>query len=834
MLQRSSRLAMLAIFVLAVTSCGCPSNSTSTDGGDAAGSNDAVEPVSDGIAETDDGQNSPADSRVASQSDAAGLVAKMQAAYANAQAYSDNAVLNGQYVEGDAWQPFRAEFSTKFIRPNKLSLRVRDLHVVSDGKMLRAVIKEEATDNFDGQMLERRAPAELHLADLYRDVEISSILGDAIVDGTPWPLRLLTSDPALRAFLMGDIGGMSDQKIGGQVYHRVRVRHQERAATLWIHPETFLLRRVELPAPDDGFGVRACVAEYVDAATNENAAHKPQDFRVDQPPGVKIVNFFVAPPIAVDLPSPLFGKEVGDFEFATTDGREVSRDDLSGTPYVLAWYLSDAASQQTLQQLQAVAKGLGEEKKVNFFAISPAPDAVTNDRIIAPLREWNVSIPVLRDTTAIGRDVFDVPGAPTVVILDGKHRVQGFKAGSDPTMQQHLPELLGRLIAGENPAGELRQMVADEAVRYRQQLAAAQSEASSTVLDLTETPLAEAHPPKNITLKEMWSSDATNRPGNILVVAGENGRPRILVHDQQQNWRTILELDTEGNVAAKHELPVPDDAAIALLRTLVDKDGQRWYAGSARLANHVYVFNDKFELVFRYPDSDARHNGVGDFALVNFQDTADPQLCVGFWGLLGTHGVDMSGNRKWSNRVATPVIALAQSPANEAGWRQVLATTDRGEVLPINGFGRNDPIQQVEGYAITQLLPSPMLGDKATAYMGMGVQPNGAPLAVALSSDLKVLWDVPLPAGVHRNQIYPVATGQLFPGGSGEWVFANADGSIGIVSDDLSAYDSFATGQRLSGIAVAVWGGNHVLLFSTPKGVQAWKVQQLIGPVPSR
>jgi hypothetical protein len=95
---------------------------------------------------------------------------------------------------------------------------------------------------------------------------------------------------------------------------------------------------------------------------------------------------------------------------------------------------------------------------------------------------------------------------------------------------------------------------------------------------------------------------------------------------------------------------------------------------------------------------------------------------------------------------------------------------------------------------------------------------------------LEIIWDVPLPAGVHRNQIEPVASGQLLAGGANEWVFAGADGSVGVVSDDVSFFDSFTTGERLSGVGVAQLGSDRVLLLSTPAGVSAWKVEPILGP----
>mgnify|MGYP002623586544 CR=1 FL=1 len=761
--------------------------------------------------------------------DAAALVAKMQQVYAQASSYSDEGVLYWQYAEDGAWQPVTNDFATKFARPNKLALKVRGLNVVSDGQVLRAIIRDEATDDYDAQVLERRSPEALHLGDLYSDDEMANILGDAIIDGTPWPLRLLTGDAALDSFLSGKIGEMSNKPLAGRDCRRVRVRHEERSATLWIDPETYLLLRVELPPPA-AKGLRGFIAEFHNARVNDNAQLQPSDWKLQRPAAAKVVSFFVPPPLAIDIPSPLFGETVGDFTLETLGGEPIKRDQLGERAVVLAWFLNDEASQQTMRQLQAIAEKFQGPEAVNFYAISPHPEAVTSDSIAKSLADIGVSLPILRDTAAVGRDTFDVPGAPTVVVLDGDFRVQGFKAGADPQMGEFLPMLLEQLLAGKNPAGDLRRAVAAEAAQYRRRLAEARS-SSSTLLELAETPLAPQSAPAKLKLTPLWNSREAKQPGNILVVPGDAG-PRIFVHDHQADWRTLVELNSAGETVARRQLPVGSGTAISSLRTIIDGKGRRWFAGGAPTAQQVFVLNEKLELAFAYPPKTSDEVRVGDFALVDFQNDGNVQLCVGFWGLLGIHGVDIDGELKWTNRTPAPVAAIATTPPNDIGWRQILVTTDRGELVPINGFGKHDPPSRVDNHAITQLYTSPFARENAANYLGVALQADGSPQAVAMSKDLKVLWDMPLPAGTHRNQIRPVTIGKLLPGDAAHWIFAGADGSVGIVADDVSFYDSFNTGVRLSGVATARFRSDYVLLLSTPQGVAAWKVQQVAGPAP--
>ena len=65
---------------------------------------------------------------------------------------------------------------------------------------------------------------------------------------------------------------------------------------------------------------------------------------------------------------------------------------------------------------------------------------------------WDVSVPVVRDLDAVGRDVFDIPGAPTLVVLDAKGTVQIFEVGANPDLAVQLPRILERLSGGADLA----------------------------------------------------------------------------------------------------------------------------------------------------------------------------------------------------------------------------------------------------------------------------------------------------------------------------------------------------------------------------------------------
>jgi hypothetical protein len=566
------------------------------------------------------------------------------------------------------------------------------------------------------------------------------------------------------------------------------------------------------------------VADFNDVQLGGKIKLEENTFKLAAPPAAKRVHFFVRPPTKVDLPSPLFGEVVRDFGFTAADGSPVSKESLKDKIAVLAWFVDRPEALATLKQLQRVRERYQASDRVAFYAVSPVPEAVETEQIQGLLDEHQITLPLARDLAAQGREVFDIPGAPTVVVLDGEHRVQAFEDGANPQMEELLTLLLDALLKGSNPAGEVRAHAAQAASDYRRELAAARAHSSGTEFELPEVHIAPARGPEKLKLTKLWSTSEIKSPGNLLVVEGESG-PTIIVCDQSENWRSIALLDASGKIVARRTLPVPENAAISLLRTAVDQDGQRWYAGSARLARQVYLFNEKWELATAYPAGDARHDGVGDFALVDFKGLGELQLCVGFWGTLGVQSASLQGERQWTNRYAAPAVSLSVSLPNEIGWRQLLVTTDRGEIVPINAYGKNDKPTSAEQQPIVQIVTGNFAADAPSPYMGTWIKADGTPWAVALSATFTPLWDIPLGEGAHRNQIQPITSGSLWPDDPGHWIFALADGSVGLVAADMSFVDTFALGEALTGIAVAKLGTDHVLLIATAGSVSAYRVQ---------
>ena len=74
------------------------------------------------------------------------------------------------------------------------------------------------------------------------------------------------------------------------------------------------------------------------------------------------------------------------------------------------------------------------------------------------------------------------------------------------------------------------------------------------------------------------------------------------------------------------------------------------------LARQAHAIDADWNVLFSYPEPEQDHAGIRDALIEDFNDNGKWQLVVGFWALLGVHGVDQEGKRAWSNRECGSVL----------------------------------------------------------------------------------------------------------------------------------------------------------------------------------
>ena len=740
------------------------------------------------------------------------ILHEMIAAYQKADSYADQGTIVGYYDTDGQQGQVSAPLSVQFIRPNRFNLKAYQVHVTSNGEWLMSRILDQEIPELASQVVQRPAPESLTMADIRSDRLVRDLL-DGGAGGEPIQLRLLIEkEPLAEVFDMSILRELLDsKKVDGRNCHRVQIGTASGNLVMWIDAESHELRRLEYPPGEND----RVTAEFRNARLGVSVG--PAAFDIPLPKDPKTMRHFVIPP--QPLPSNLYGKTADPFSLGGSAA--VSQESLREQIAVLVWFNNHPACRATLERLERIYERYQNDRRIVFRAVWAEGSNIGEPQLQRLLEEWGVSIPVVRDLEAYGSTVFRIPAAPALVVLNPQSTVQIFQVVRYPEWLERFPNLLDRLLEGADLASETLRRQEQEWQTYHQQLAAASGEAPTTVIDIPEVQIAAKSEPQRMQLALRWTCSELSQPGNIHVFEETDGKAKILVHD---GTREIAEIDRDGKVATHHDLRLADDQPITYLRSATDSHENRYYVGAANLARQLFVFDENWKLLIHYPDEQQQHEGIRDVQIADITGNGYLDLAVGFWGLVGLQAVDLDGSRHWSQRSVTPVLSIALTGPDELQRNSLLATGDRGTIVPVDSAGRREAEIQVGTRSIYHLERVPVAAESRAPYCAMAYTPDGDHLAVALDEDFQEQWSYPLPNDVHRSPIRQIVPARLLGDNSWQWLFPTANGSIHILTDDGEFHDQFSYGESLRGLAATRWNDEAVLLIATEKEVTAWTV----------
>lgn len=775
------------------------------------------------------GSSGTPEAEAAAPNDAERLLERVIAAYQSADSYADRGELTIRFRRDG--RPFESTiaFSTVLQRPNKLQMHYYQAHVVCDGKSLWGW-----TDDMPGYLLRRSQSTALSLGDLYADDVLRSMLSEGQAGGSLQLAMLLGVETRdlIRA------GGerpelLNDDLLDGRPYRRVRVRREDGNLIYWIDRETFCLRRIEYPTrrlaltmaqPTPPSEV-SLTAEFYDPRLNPRI--DPQAFQFDPPANVKIVEK-LDPFVAVPPPPPLaqtLGAKVGDCRMVGLDGRKIAPTDWAGkAAVVLFWSLGNNESKDALEKLNAAYVACRSRSDVVFLAVSidPAgPGGVTDAELREVLTTRKIEIAAARDEQQSSLAAFDVRFVPNLYVVGRNGVIEDNEIGLNPQLAEDLPKRLDRLAQGESLTADARKRFDERLKRYEQsQAAAAGNDAASA---LPKTSIAPAAEPQKLKLTRLWHAGEIAKPGFLLLTDGKEGKPRLIVAD---GLRGVVELDENGKIVDRPKLDLPTapvEAVVSFWRTAIDKQGRRVFVGSAGAQQQLHVFDAHFKRLLSYPDG--THAGISDVQLGDLDNDGEPELLVGYWGVVGLQSVGLDGTRRWANRrLPENVLRLAVSRLDSRGKRLLLATTGVLTVAVIDDAGETLKEMPVGSRAVRLVAVDDLTGDGSIELCGIATTGPGTDVAVGFNAAGDELWNYPLPPGVQpvpelQNEI--VVAGKLLADEPGYWIFAGADGTVHFVGHDGTLRDRFAWGKPLHGLAVGEFGGAPTLLLSDADGVSA-------------
>ncbi len=761
----------------------------------------------------------------------------MVAVYRNAESYQDRAFLRltarseGPTAETETDRiEQQTPFSVVFERPSRIRLDAYGARMTSDGERLQAMVEQ-----VPGQALDIPAPAALSLDNVLPDPTLEDA-AHGFAGPPPQLLLLLEADSA--EVLLGEGGEarlLGSDEIEGREHELVEIRRDgDEPVILWVDRQSRGLRRLEFPTEmlhrdlenyyRTSLTDLSLVAEFVDVRFD--AFVDPAAYRIEEAAEVPRLPLFTRP-----SPALLLGEEIGPFSFDDVQESDyvVTRESLAGRAVVLEfWATWCGACSQVLPVIEEAYQQLKDDDRVVFVAVSVDEPDVTDAQVAAALEDWGVTIPPLRDPQHHAAQFFHVSAIPTLVVLGPDGTVQYVDAGIDTRdVAAALPEIVGRVLDGEDVYEEARQRFLEELSQRRAYWESLRDAANQGAVEGYEIPRPEIAPesrPERLVLTPAWESTDVYQPGNILVVAGAEG-PRLLVIE---HFRDLAEFSADGEVVARHALDLPENEVISFIRTGVAADGSRLFAVAAEGRPQVFLLDGDFEVLAAYPAAADSPALLNDVAIADLSGEGVPAVYVGYWGSAGVHAVSPGGERLWSNRAAGQALRLGVTGPDREGFRGLVSTNERGTLLIYDASGEVLTEVPVPDRPIHWLAAADLTGHGQPEWVALAgkVDEQGTTREVVVGIDLvgEELWSYELPPGAPQELAERGMAGRIAPQEPGCWIFVGADGSLHFLASDGTFLDRFHVGAPVRGVATVEHGEEMLLVVSTPAGVRAWQI----------
>jgi hypothetical protein len=314
----------------------------------------------------------------------------------------------------------------------------------------------------------------------------------------------------------------------------------------------------------------------------------------------------------------------------------------------------------------------------------------------------------------------------------------------------------------------------------------------------------------------------------MVIAADSGGAAKIVVLD---SWKSVLEIDPDGKIiGAPHALDLPKEEAATLIRTALGPGGKRYYAISGNVQQQVHLFDEQWKRLVSFPEGTDQnpHKGIADVQLGDLDGDGTLKMYVSYFGDVGVQCVSLDGKRLWTSRSAATALSnvsrIALFGASPQDRRGLLCTDDSGSLIALDAQGKRMGALTVPNRMVWWIVSADLGGARKPNLAGLYLAEVGG--AVGIGPKGEELWSYPLPKGEHQWPIEKILTGNLFAEGPGQWILPGADGSIHILSADGKPLDSFNYGEGLTGLATMVIGGRPALVVSTPKLVEAWRVEK--------
>ncbi len=380
--------------------------------------------------------------------------------YTKATAYSDQAEVILSYRNGDRPAEDRAQISVRYKSPDRIEVVAYDARLIGDSQFIWSWVLDPNTNNYDNQVGRRPSPAKLTLESILAD-QIWSEGAAAGLAGPPPQLTWLFVAPP-QAAQRPVVKRLEDATLEQTKLSRFAMGSGDEQRIFWCDLTTGIIRRIEMPAPPSpGISDVRLVVEF----KNAQFRYSDQLLIASIPEDRRTVHALVPPPAPI---APLLGTKPAAFELTSHDSRLQISSRGHARPVVLAWFADHPASRAVLTDLQRFADNRIGKVDVLAVMAEPAPTRDTGQL----LRSWNIGLAWCNDSAALGRDVFRIQEAPTLIVLDANGTVEFILPRWSDQIVPLLAKVLEELDNGRSPGKDARRAYEKAVDQYRRQVEA--------------------------------------------------------------------------------------------------------------------------------------------------------------------------------------------------------------------------------------------------------------------------------------------------------------------------------------------------------------------------
>jgi hypothetical protein len=387
-------------------------------------------------------------------------------AYQRLTAYEDEAYVRLRYELDGKLLEDRAPLTVAWDNRGHVGLQVYSVQAGPTQGRWRLSLRDD-DDLFPNQVLSRALPAKVDFGWLLTDPIVAERLSAGLA-GFPPQLDLLLNPQPLSG-LIDDSAALSylpTESIDNRACFVIQVQRGPTLFVLWIDQASLMLRRMRMPQThlteqmlaDKRVANIELTIEFSNIRTEGTIDWGR--FTIPEKPEAWLVNRFVPRPPAVDTTA--VGEQIPGFQLESPMGQTVFSSSDHRTQRkatVLLWLADHPTCRLASEQLQRVAQALEQQRlpqgSVEIISVWAEPQPPVGSTFQSMAADWNLPGKMALDRQALGRDLFRVLEAPTLVVIDNQNRLQLRESRSNPVLDQVLPRLLSRIVAGENLAEEL-------------------------------------------------------------------------------------------------------------------------------------------------------------------------------------------------------------------------------------------------------------------------------------------------------------------------------------------------------------------------------------------